>query len=249
MQDRYIGDIGDFGKYALLNFIQRETKLKLGVNWYRTAPDDLKETHSNDGKITKYDNLKHLDICLYCKLQKIIADDARKVKEVEKRGILPEGTVFFSDKFDVVKRYVVNREKWFKNAMAKFERDGEEIVFLDPDNGVSNNPYSAKHVLFSEIQAHINKGRGVIVYNHCNRKPGPVYRDYFKPLREISFQLMLPAIRFHRKIPRDYIFVLHSMHHQLVTEAIHAFLKTPWGQKEKGFKTRHFERTPDWFYW
>jgi hypothetical protein len=38
MQDRYVGDVGDFGKYGLLDFISSETKLKLGVNWCLTSP-------------------------------------------------------------------------------------------------------------------------------------------------------------------------------------------------------------------
>ena len=44
MQDRYTGDIGDFGKLGLLRQLA-STGLSIGVNWYRT-PD---ETHNSDG--------------------------------------------------------------------------------------------------------------------------------------------------------------------------------------------------------
>ena len=44
MQDRYTGDIGDFGKLGLLRQLT-STGLSIGVNWYRT-PD---ETHNSDG--------------------------------------------------------------------------------------------------------------------------------------------------------------------------------------------------------
>jgi hypothetical protein len=33
MQNRYVGDIGDFGKFGLLRFIE-DTGLRIGINWY-----------------------------------------------------------------------------------------------------------------------------------------------------------------------------------------------------------------------
>lgn len=42
MQDRYVADVGDFGKYGLLCYLagitcdSNEDKLKLGVIWYLT---------------------------------------------------------------------------------------------------------------------------------------------------------------------------------------------------------------------
>jgi hypothetical protein len=41
MQDRYAGDIGDFGKFALLRALEG-AGLSVGVNWYKTdtAPDE-----------------------------------------------------------------------------------------------------------------------------------------------------------------------------------------------------------------
>ena len=49
MQDRYVGDVGDFGKYGLLGSLcgkdEYGAALRLGVLWYRF---DGKDT-SNDG--------------------------------------------------------------------------------------------------------------------------------------------------------------------------------------------------------
>ena len=51
MQDRYAGDIGDFGKFALLKALS-SAGFKIGVNWYRTCPqsfekqDDVKISYS-----------------------------------------------------------------------------------------------------------------------------------------------------------------------------------------------------------
>ena len=47
MQNRYTGDIGDFGKLGLLRVLQ-DAGFSIGVNWYLT-PD---ENHNQDGKHT-----------------------------------------------------------------------------------------------------------------------------------------------------------------------------------------------------
>ena len=49
MQDRYVGDIGDYGKLGLLRSLAA-AGLLIGVNWYRT-PD---ENHNEDGKFIQY---------------------------------------------------------------------------------------------------------------------------------------------------------------------------------------------------
>lgn len=49
MQDRYTGDIGDYGKLGLLRSLAA-AGLHVGVNWYRTPDED----HNEDGKFTQY---------------------------------------------------------------------------------------------------------------------------------------------------------------------------------------------------
>lgn len=42
MQDRYAGDIGDFGKIWVLKALQTQG-LSVGVNWYRVEPMDTEK--------------------------------------------------------------------------------------------------------------------------------------------------------------------------------------------------------------
>ena len=49
MQDRYTGDIGDYGKLGLLRCLAA-AGLRVGVHWYRTSDED----HNEDGKFTQY---------------------------------------------------------------------------------------------------------------------------------------------------------------------------------------------------
>ena len=44
MQNRYVGDIGDFGKLGLLRALSSKG-LSIGVNWYLTTD----ESHNGDG--------------------------------------------------------------------------------------------------------------------------------------------------------------------------------------------------------
>jgi hypothetical protein len=79
MQDKYAGDIGDFGKYILLKKIHdiAKPKIRLGVNWYLCTDA---EPHSTDGKhifylssSSKYrDKFSQCDTLLYNQLSNIV---------------------------------------------------------------------------------------------------------------------------------------------------------------------------------
>jgi hypothetical protein len=48
MQDKYVGDVGDFGKYGLLNQIYAQSKehvqlkgnINIGINWYKNTKEE-----------------------------------------------------------------------------------------------------------------------------------------------------------------------------------------------------------------
>ena len=48
MQDRYTGDIGDYGKLGMLRYLAAAGP-RVGVNWYRTPDED----HNEDGKFIR----------------------------------------------------------------------------------------------------------------------------------------------------------------------------------------------------
>jgi hypothetical protein len=105
-----VGDIGDFGKYGLLNFIcgngeKSNERFRLGINWYLFQPElNDRELKLDHGKFIRYlkpsrknnQEFKTWDQNLYCELQKIVNANKRKVDEIEKINILPSETVFFS---------------------------------------------------------------------------------------------------------------------------------------------------------
>lgn len=86
MQDRYTGDIGDFGKLGLLRQLER-AGLSFGVNWYRT-PD---ETHNSDGLHVGYlqnDVYRSCDPQLWSALGQIVWSGRRNISALEQAGIL-----------------------------------------------------------------------------------------------------------------------------------------------------------------
>src|SRR5271169_1768089 len=107
MQNRFTGDIGDFGKFGLLRVLCGQdiaSQLSLGVVWYLVE----NESHNEDGKYTKYllDDSKKLRCCdseLYDGLRRLLVDDhgdvvpdRRRVATVEGSNLFPSGTSFFS---------------------------------------------------------------------------------------------------------------------------------------------------------
>ncbi|MBI2177230.1 MAG: hypothetical protein HY618_00745 [Candidatus Tectomicrobia bacterium] len=102
MQDRFAGDVGDFGKYGLLRHLctgkAREKNLSLGVVWY-LVPD---ENHNSAGKHTSYlvkeFGFRECDRILFDAL-KGFKDDferggERSVRKIQSLKIFPSRTVF-----------------------------------------------------------------------------------------------------------------------------------------------------------
>ena len=98
MQDRYVGDVGDFGKYGLLRSLCREdehgAELRLGVLWYRFDGDD--SAAANDGRHTDYlfapsrheRFLRQCDPDLFERMLHLVKNN-RSIAAVEANGVLP----------------------------------------------------------------------------------------------------------------------------------------------------------------
>ena len=197
MQDRYVGDVGDFGKYGLLRALcglkdRARPFLSLGVVWYLTIPDELGETHLNDGKHVGYlrrngKNDRTYRVCdeeLCDKLALIVNQNKRKVSAIQAAGILPRGTVYVDEvvrnngrpgKATTINQgRLLQREAWLKLAYMRTAR--KDTVFLDPDNGLASdrvNPCSrkeTKYVFLDDLEPYINRKQSLIIYHHTSRQ-------------------------------------------------------------------------------
>jgi hypothetical protein len=91
MQDRYAGDIGDFGKFALLRALEG-AGLSVGINWYKTdtAPDEK----GNPGKYGIPDVFRNCDPELYEKLKIVFGKEPRSIMDLQKAKLLRSDKYF-----------------------------------------------------------------------------------------------------------------------------------------------------------
>ena len=112
MQDRFVGDIGDFGKYGLLRaragvWPRAEPLLPLGVAWYIPDPDTIESTPSGHGQKVEYlfnpklrDHCRNCDKQLFGRLKQVVCCE-RDIKAVEDSDLLGDsasGEVVFRSK-------------------------------------------------------------------------------------------------------------------------------------------------------
>ena len=100
MQDRYAGDIGDFGKLGMLRQIAK-SGLSIGVNWY-LVPD---EHHNRDGRHIGYlqnDIYSTCDEQLWPALKGSVHAGRRSVSALESASILP--AAYYSEALDLAGR-------------------------------------------------------------------------------------------------------------------------------------------------
>lgn len=232
MQDRYAGDVGDFGKIGMLRKIAY-TGLKIGVNWYLTYKPE--EHLKDDGKHIRYLNdiaFKGCDDGLRDSLGIIIGGE-RNVSSLEKADLLIN-TTYYSDILKPGSDRSFNRLKWHNNSLETLSC--ADIIFCDPDNGLIvksvsvKSKKSDKYILPEEIISYFQSGKSVIFYNHRCREKEDIYLKRFHSLRrrdELS-DAAWKGLKFFRGTTRDYFFILQKEHVNRINIAIDCVMKTDW---------------------
>ncbi len=185
MQNKYIGDPGDFAKFLLLKSIIRKGE-SLGVNWY-LVPDET----NNDGNIILKNELRLIDEILFDKLS--ILRQTKSITEVENAGLIgSEAEIKYHSEI----LSIASRTEWFKNSFAKLI--GNRFIFCDPDNGIevasykASHPKTIKYITLEEIKSYYDSNATVIVYQHGNRNGDLIKQQLSKKL-QISERLQIPT--------------------------------------------------------
>jgi hypothetical protein len=238
LQNRYVGDIGDFGKFALLNALVR-SDLRLGVVWYL----NLAEEANTDGSRIAYDALRSCDEVLFGELN-AARRLGRAVVNIENSRILPAGTVYFSKDVscpvEVRRRRggaAQHRHEWHSDALNVTTR--ADVVFLDPDNGLAGramqpgSPLSRKYVFLSEIQDYARRGQSVVVYHHQTREKGGIrvqVQKRFDLLQQAVRTANVWAIIFRRQSVRAYFVLTSPRDRDNLFARSAAFVNSKWGR-------------------
>ena len=132
MQNRYAGDVGDFGKLGMLRTIER-AGIKVGINWYLVED----ENHNEDGKHIGYlrdKKFEGIDDELHHALNLLVRSNNRTVKQFEDIKLLNTETYYHEVLKPSKENIREDRLRWHKNGLKNMEKC--ELVFLDPDNGL-----------------------------------------------------------------------------------------------------------------
>jgi hypothetical protein len=253
MQNRYTGDVGDYGKYGLLRCLAApvptsERMPRLGVNWY-LVPD---ETDNRDGTYTGYlasdkePLFRPCDPGLYDRLQVIIRENLRSVQQITAGKILPAGTKFYAEtlSYSHLKNKkdarLAHRSRWVQRGLKQLKNC--DLVFFDPDNGLGvpscprHYKQGIKYAFYDELVDYFKRGQSLIIYNHRDRKPMPLYLERFRKIKKYFPQVStIFYLRFTSYSVRDYVFVPQPDHINLLKEKIEIMLSGPWGRHFKYF--------------
>jgi hypothetical protein len=177
MQNRYVADIGDYVKLAILRRLGFGRRV--GVAWW-LFPD---QHHNTDGSHREYlaqrNKWADFDPELFEALLKIDNDKKLNVLAIEEAAVLPNA-VFASDPVPCDARpyslRITERSKWLDGIKTKLK--GCDLVFLDPDNGIAPERLkltrrgAGKSVTMEEVKALRESNRAMVIYHHQTRFKG-----------------------------------------------------------------------------
>lgn len=164
MQDCFLADVGDFGKFGLLRHLVSAGTLwetTLAVIWY-TVPS-RGERASSRYRYLENTAIVECDPRLASALRSIAASGV--LGDIPSADILPRATKYFAHP---VPRDAGARAAWCDCAVGT--ASGSDIVFLDPDNGIAEHAKSVRHVGDAELAKFGQLDATIVVYHHLHRR-------------------------------------------------------------------------------
>ena len=252
MQDRYTGDVGDFGKYGLLRWLcglhkDDAAQLKLGVVWYQPHSELIASESVPDGRHITYLCLKHekqfkpCDPPLYNALREIVKRGDRRIEAVEKSGLLPNAVFHRAVVPGPVKGVrgearIAERQRWVNDALEATA--GCDVVFLDPDNGLEPKSVSItrkmapKYTYLEEVSKWVERRQSVVIYHHLSR--GGTHPEqiacWLKRLGQRFEPADIFALRFRRGTSRAFFVLEAERHAHTLRERAQTLADSAWGK-------------------
>ena len=261
MQDRFVGDIGDFANNGLLRALcgtpeMRVDGLELGVIEYFNEPTHT-DSKKSDGskieylKVSEYNDsmYREYDKDLYLALRKLVGEslvsgNELKIDPAWARTVLPVDERYYDA---LVQPY--KRVEWIKCAIKKI--DDANIVFVNPDNGIAtqimckkandfpNQKRSTQHIYMDELQQISDANKSIIIYQHPPRDLKKDNRQEYTKERatflqqELNFVCHVWAFWWHPIVPRIYFIVARTQEHKdKIEKRLESFRKSDWIKQE-----------------
>jgi hypothetical protein len=134
MQDRYVADVGDFGKFHLFRYLFNHTESPLDGKalaqiWFMHEGEG---EENNDGRhIDYFERMNGSDEYLEHSLMDLIMRDKREVTELEELKLLKNAKFYYAQ----VPRALEDRYLWLNQALTFSNKS--QIVAVAPDNGMA----------------------------------------------------------------------------------------------------------------
>lgn len=195
MQDRWVGDIGDYAKFAILRALSPGRRL--GVAWWLHPTYGPRGDGTHIGYLDAPQQWKHLDPVLFDVLRRIVGSGQRHISAIERENLIP-GTAFFGEPVPIAgpaSSRPVRRSEWLSR-LDKSLRDSD-LLFIDPDNGLeparfdTRSARAGRSVSLDEMRALARPERTLIVYHHQTRRAGGHLEElayWADRLRRIGFE-------------------------------------------------------------
>jgi|SRR5271157_1608666 len=251
MQDRFTGDVGDFGKYGLLRILcgSNDTpSIRLGVVWYRVP----NETHNDDGKHIGYlqkvsPTFRDCDPELYDTLRKLLINNSgsvmsrqRRVATIESSTVLPSDTLFYNRPLAYKKQMsavdrLSMRKEWFRGAQEATAL--AQLIFFDPDNGVECKSVTQtrrkgpKYVFWDDLKFFSARNQSLVVHHHLNRScpSSDQVRRLLSAFQNHMPRYQISSVMFTRGTRRAYFLAATPTHSKVLSRRFSSLLRDRWG--------------------
>lgn len=248
MQHRYVPDLGDFSKFAVIDALSGQGALRTALIWYLVDPHEVGDTHKNDGKHTGY--LEHdrqrIGGChpaLYRRFQEIHDTGEKHVDVYGRHGVLPN-IAYFAEPLSYGGRGLTQRVGWRAGWLDRAARvaGSAELVMLDPDNGLIPERLSlrsrsaVKYASLDECAAFHGGGeRTLVVYQHAHRQ-GNARQQVDRSLTRLCARLGVDrrhafALRFHRGTTRFYLVAPAEGRVEVIRNRALSMIHCEWGER------------------
>lgn len=248
MQHRYVPDLGDFSKFAVIDALCGRGQDRTALIWYLVDPHEVGDHHNNDGKHTTYLDLDRQGYAqcqpeLYQRFQTIHATGEKHVGVYARHNVMP-GVDYFDEPISYDLQPLQQREAWRAGWLQRAlgAADHSQLIVLDPDNGLMPDRLSVrsksavKYASLDECAAFYGDGqRSLVVYQHAHRQ-GRAEEQAGRALQRLSDYLSVTrsdtfALRFHRGTTRFYLVVPAIDHVKKMRERAMAMIDSDWGKR------------------
>lgn len=245
MQEKYIGDTPDFGKYALLRILNgvpdQTDKLRLGINWYLAISSEVDKPSNNDGNkrhhVSSGDKFRSIDSPLWDRLIKFQNESHHSIHKLETSNVLPDDTLYHSEPLSLSgcssKDHKLRfRNEWVNRGVDAL--DAADIVFLDPDNGLSgsverHHKTGPKFVYYDELEPFIQREQTVVVIQFMGHQKGGVpalVKTVASRVRtNLDYKGNLDGVCFRSGKVILYFILSAEKHHRIIHQRLNRFLE------------------------